>query len=101
MDKVGPGNWISPVKAHLTLPTKYNNMFPCSQLTVLLLAASAAASPIEILKVEDAEAGYGHQQSGVPGQEVEGSFYWKVSTSLVNVIVTASAARRPRVTRLR
>jgi len=42
-----------------------------------LLAASAAASPIEILKVEDAEAGYGHQQSGVPGQEVEGSFYWK------------------------
>ena len=49
---------------------------------MLLLAASAAASPIEILKVEDAEAGYGHQQSGVPGQEVEGSFYWKVSTSL-------------------
>jgi len=47
------------------------------KLTVLLLAASAAASPIEILKVEDAEAGYGHQQSGVPGQEVEGSFYWK------------------------
>ena len=57
-------------------------MFPCPQLTVLLLAASAAASPIEILKVEDAEAGYGHQQSGVPGQEVEGSFYWKVRTSL-------------------
>jgi len=52
-------------------------MFPCPQLTVLLLAASAAASPIEILKVEDAEAGYGHQQAGVPGQEVEGSFYWK------------------------
>merc|ERR1719278_2263457 len=47
------------------------------KLTVLLLAASAAASPIEILKVEDAEAGYGHQQAGVPGQEVEGSFYWK------------------------
>merc|ERR1719333_2038910 len=47
------------------------------KLTVLLLAASAAASPIEILKVEDAEAGYGHQQSGVPGQEVEGAFYWK------------------------
>ena len=76
-------------------------MFPCPQLTVLLLAASAAASPIEILKVEDAEAGYGHQQSGVPGQEVEGSFYWKVRTSLVNVIITTSAARRPRVTRLR
>merc|ERR1719333_1306819 len=47
------------------------------KLTVLLLAASAAASPIEILEVEDLEAGYGHQQSGVPGQEVEGSFYWK------------------------
>merc|ERR1719278_1282278 len=47
------------------------------KLTVLLLAASAAASPIEILKVEDAEVGYGHQQAGVPGQEVEGSFYWK------------------------
>merc|ERR1719278_1749535 len=47
------------------------------KLTVLLLAASAAASPIQILKVEDAEAGYGHQQAGVPGQEVEGSFYWK------------------------
>merc|ERR1719333_1631635 len=47
------------------------------KLTVLLLAASAAASPIEILKVEDPEAGYGHQQSGVPGQEGEGSFYWK------------------------
>ena len=78
-------------------------MFPCPQLTVLLLAASAAASPIEILKVEDAEAGYGHQQAGVPGQEVEGSFYWKVSTRPVSVRMLsspASAARRPRVTRL-
>ena len=70
-------------------------MFPCPQLTVLLLAASAAASPIEILKVEDAEAGYGHQQSGVPGQEVEGSFYWKVRTSRVNVIVTSLCRQAP------
>ena len=103
MDKVGPGIEISPLQAHPTHLTKYNNMFPCPQLTVLLLAASAAASPIEILKVEDAEAGYGHQQAGVPGQEVEGSFYWKVSTRLVSVRMLsspASAARRPRVTRL-
>ena len=70
-------------------------MFPCPQLTVLLLAASAAASPIEILKVEDAEAGYGHQQSGVPGQEVEGSFYWKVRTRLVNVIITSLCRQAP------
>merc|ERR1712061_702597 len=34
-------------------------------------------SPIEILNVEDAEAGYGHQMSGVPGEEVEGSVYWR------------------------
>ena len=27
--------------------------------------------------MEDAEAGYGHQMSGVPGSEVEGSVYWR------------------------
>ena len=39
--------------------------------------ALVTSSPVEILKVEDAEAGYGHVMSGVPGNEVEGSFYWK------------------------
>jgi len=42
-----------------------------------LLFSLVSTSPIEILNVEDAEAGYGHQMSGVPGEEVEGSVYWK------------------------
>merc|ERR1712218_702990 len=42
-----------------------------------LLFSLVSTSPIEILNVEDAEAGYGHQMSGVPGSEVQGSVYWK------------------------
>merc|ERR550539_1252566 len=42
-----------------------------------LLFSLISTSPIEILNVEDAEAGYGHQMSGVPGSEVEGSVYWR------------------------
>merc|ERR1712038_271273 len=42
-----------------------------------LLFSLVSTSPIEILNVEDAEAGYGHQMSGVPGEEVEGSVYWR------------------------
>ena len=42
-----------------------------------LLFSLISTSPIEILNVEDAEAGYGHQMSGVPGSEVQGSVYWK------------------------
>merc|ERR1712062_659110 len=36
-----------------------------------LLFSLVSTSPFEILNVEDAEAGYGHQMSGVPGSEVE------------------------------
>merc|ERR1711863_240067 len=42
-----------------------------------LLFSLISTSPIEILNVEDAEAGYGQQMSGVPGSEVEGSMYWR------------------------
>merc|ERR1711863_30393 len=42
-----------------------------------LLFSLVSTSPIEILNVEDAEAGYGQQVSGVPGEEVEGSMYWR------------------------
>merc|ERR1712045_178441 len=42
-----------------------------------ILFSLISTSPIEILNVEDVEAGYGHQMSGVPGEEVEGSVYWR------------------------
>merc|ERR1712020_383020 len=42
-----------------------------------LLFSLISTSPIEILNVEDAEAGYGQEMSGVPGSEVEGSMYWR------------------------
>merc|ERR1711863_89782 len=42
-----------------------------------LLFSLISTSPIEILNVEDAEAGYGQQMSGVAGSEVAGSMYWR------------------------
>ena len=54
--------------------------------------ASVSCSPLEIINYEDAEAGHGHMMSGVPGEMVEGSFYWKVSALLFALIFTEKKA---------
>merc|ERR1712012_815273 len=43
----------------------------------LLFLTSVACSPVEIINYSDEEAGHGHMMEGVPGMEVEGSYYWK------------------------
>merc|ERR1712029_663031 len=43
----------------------------------LLFLTSVACSPVEIINYSDEEAGHGHMMEGVPGIEVEGSYYWK------------------------
>merc|ERR1712107_924707 len=43
----------------------------------LLFLTSVACSPVEIINYSDEEAGHGHMMEGVPGLEVEGSYYWK------------------------
>jgi len=43
----------------------------------LLFLTCVSCSPVEIINYNDVEAGHGQKMEGVPGMEVEGSFYWK------------------------
>ena len=51
-------------------------MFSIQTISLLFLT-SVACSPVEIINYSDEEAGHGHMMEGVPGMEVEGSYYWK------------------------
>jgi len=62
-------------------------------LVFSLLFSLVVCSPIEILNVEDAEAGYGHVMSGVPGEQVEGSFFWRAPEGDdISLVYTAGEA---------
>ena len=62
-------------------------------LVFSLLFSLAVCSPVEILNVEDAEAGYGHVMSGVPGEQVEGSFFWRAPEGDdISLVYTAGEA---------
>ena len=69
------------MKVFLYLIHCFNNLInPSSYVQTIILSllfSLISTSPIEILNVEDAEAGYGQQMSGVAGSEVEGSMYWR------------------------
>merc|ERR1711950_121221 len=54
-----------------------HNLSDMKTIIFSVLFSLLSASPIEILNVKDTEAGYGQQMSGVPGEEVEGSMYWR------------------------
>ena len=72
---------------------QHSNIMTAQVLVFSLLFSLAVCSPVEILNVEDAEAGYGHVMSGVPGEQVEGSFFWRAPEGDdISLVYTAGEA---------
>ena len=64
---------------------QHSNIMTAQVLVFSLLFSLAVCSPVEILNVEDAEAGYGHFMSGVPDEYLAEGDHLPVSPDVPEV----------------